>query len=115
MQDIYNKIIQNGGITISKDLQEYTGIGYAVAVSKETEIIISESQFIPDYITKVLAQYDAYLNNDRVYLGVWKDQGKVYFDISEVIDDKTQAIEIAKKRDQLAIFDFNTFDSIPVK
>lgn len=49
------------------------------------------------------------------YYGTWKDEedgGKVYYDISENIQDKEEALRIAKERGELAIFDLETFESI---
>ena len=43
-----------------------------------------------------------------------EDNGKVYFDISTNIIDKEQAIELAKKRHELAIFDIENCESIYV-
>ena len=54
---------------------------------------------------------------DNEYYGTWKDMednGKVYFDISTNIIDKEQAIELAKKRHELAIFDIENCESIYV-
>lgn len=38
-------------------------------------------------------------------LGSWIDKGKLYLDISELILDKRQAIQLAYSRNQLAIYD----------
>ena len=54
---------------------------------------------------------------DNEYYGTWEDMednGKVYFDISTNIIDKEQAIELAKKRHELAIFDIENCESIYV-
>ena len=54
---------------------------------------------------------------ENEYYGTWKDMednGKVYFDISTNIIDKAKAIELAKKRHELAIFDIENCESIYV-
>ena len=47
-------------------------------------------------------------------VGIWKDQNKIYFDLTEVIKDKDQALKNAKNRDQLAIFNFNNSQVIEI-
>ena len=115
MFNIFQKVNHNGGITIDKKGSEYKGKGYAVAVSKDLELVIDESLFIPELIDQVIKHYGDKLNRDRVFLGIWKEAGKVYFDLSEVVTDKDQAIELGKERNQLAIFDFSSLEVIDLK
>jgi len=115
MFNVFSKVNHNGGITVDRKGIEYKGIGYAVAISKHTEIVIREDLFFPELIDQVMAIFKNELKQDQVFLGIWKDDNKIYFDLSEVIHDKDQAIKIAKERDQLGIFDFNTMETIETK
>ena len=115
MFNIFQKVKHNGGITIDKTGKEYKGKGYAVALSKETEIVINEDLFIPELISHIMKLNADKLSKENVFLGIWQDSEKVYFDLSEIIADKDQAIAKGKERDQLAIFDFTTFETIEIK
>lgn len=110
--NIISKVHHNGGITVDRAGKEYKGAGYAVAVSKDTEIVIREELFSSDMLDRVFKLYAHNLQRDNVYLGIWKDNGKVYLDLSEVIQDKEQAIEAGKQRKQIAIFSFEDLETI---
>lgn len=108
--DLFQKLKENKGLTVTKDLREFTRSGYAVALpDKETKIL--ESDLDLSKFTSLLNDYSKQLA-DNQNIGLWIDQNIVYFDISEVIADKDQALKIAKERKQLAIFDFNSLESI---
>jgi hypothetical protein len=47
-----------------------------------------------------------------VHLGAWVDDGTVYLDCSLILDNLADAIAIGEKNEQLAIFSFETMESI---
>ena len=97
---IMNLTNLNGGCTINRERVTPTK-GYMVGVKGYDTL---------DNMLKVELK-------DNEYYGTWKDMednGKVYFDISTNIIDKEQAIELAKKRHELAIFDIENCESIYV-
>lgn len=112
--NILRKVKHNGGITIDRKGNEYKGLGYGVALSKHTEIIIDEDLFIPELIQAVSKKFENYLVKPNTYLGIWLDSGKVYFDLTEIIQDIEEAKQKGNDRKQLAIFDFNTFQVIEI-
>lgn len=115
LYNIFQKVNHYGGITIDRKGSEYKGLGYAVALSQDTEIIIDDELFIPELIQAVTRKYAEQLKKNNVFLGIWKDNGKIYFDLSEIIEDFQEAIEKGNNRNQLAIFDFNTKQVIEIK
>ena len=114
--NIFNKIKHQGGITIDRKGKEFKGLGYGVAVSKETEIIIDNDLFIPELIQAVMAKFEDYLVKPNTYLGVWvnPENNKVYFDVTEIIEDFEEAKKKGNNRKQLAIFDFESMQAIDI-
>jgi hypothetical protein len=110
--NIISKVNQNGGITVDRSKQEYKGSGFGVAISKQTEIVVIEDLFLPEVVTKVFSLYDRQLREENVYLGIWKEDGKVFFDLSEVIQNREDAVQAGRQRDQLAIFSFEDLEVI---
>ena len=114
MKDIINTVTAQGGVTLSKDLTPYNGKGYAVALKKDAEIVVSDADF-SSVADTIISGLQHSIKDNNVYIGIWKDADKVYIDLSEILDNKEQAITKGKERDQIAVFDFNTFESIYIK
>lgn len=114
--NIFNKIQHNGGITIDRKGKEFKGLGYGVALSKDTEIIIDNDLFIPELIQVVMQKFDKFLVLPNTYLGVWVNpqNNKVYFDVTEIITDLEEAKKKGNNRKQLAIFDFSNMQAIEI-
>lgn len=48
------------------------------------------------------------------YMGGWQDsKGRIHIDVSENMSNKRKAVAAGKKRNQMAIFDLQTFEDIP--
>lgn len=110
INNLYNTLLNNKGLTLNKDLTIFNGSGYAVALpNKETKI--QESDLDLSKFTSLLQAYRSDISGNQK-IGLWIDQGLLYIDISEVLDNKDQALSLAKNRSQLAIFDFNELKSI---
>lgn len=110
LASLYKKLKENKGFTIDKELTEYNGNGYAVALQgKETQVL--ETDLDLDHFADLVVRYMERLEKNQK-LGCWIDSGKVYFDVSEVIDDLSKAIKTGIERKQIGIFDFNTFQTI---
>lgn len=59
---------------------------------------------------KILETTKKVVNND--FIGFWVDNNFMYIDISMYIEEKNGALKIAKNYNQLAIFEWSTFNSI---
>lgn len=111
--DKASKLIdKHGGFTLSGSGDQPLR-GFAVAPSKTTEEIFDRD--------KVMAKLDGYirrhwnlLKRNRAHLGAWlnPDDGKVYLDVSIVVDDIDEARELAREADQIAFFDLASFTEI---
>ena len=64
-----------------------------------------------DYIKK----HGALLKKDENYLGLWfnKQDGNLYLDVSEVVDDLETAKSLGADRDQIAIWDIFNKAEVP--
>ena len=109
--ELFNTLKQNAGFTVDLFGDTYNGKGYAVSLpGNETKVI--ESDLDLSRFASLLAEYAPKLGSNK-YLGAWLDQGVFYFDVSEIVPDKDTAIKLGKARNQLAVFSFDSFQSIP--
>ena len=112
-----NKILENGGFTLQGVTLKDVSQGYACALQGHEKIIelkdISE-EVISEYMD---AKSELVQGNKNLCFGAWHDTqtDKIYLDLSEVLPSKKVALKKAYKRDQLAIFDLSTFESIYLK
>lgn len=78
--------------------------GYELEVDELTEEVVR------DYVLK----HSTLLAEDGVCLGMWKDKGKYYLDITDLWDKDEYtlegALEIGRLREQKAIFDLEVMD-----
>lgn len=65
-----------------------------------------------DDILDYAAEHSGLLSQDDVYLGGWLDEGYGYLDVSINIQNLDEALALAKKNHQLAIYDVVTGESI---
>lgn len=109
LENIYNLVINNGGLTLTKEL-ENADFKSGFIVSKKA----TESTFdIQDKkaIFKTIKEYQARLKNNE-YLGFWLDNGIFYIDISKHYESKQKAIKTGIINKQVAIFDIVNNKSI---
>jgi GNAT superfamily N-acetyltransferase len=112
--DVAGKIVQFtrewGGLSISMKDGSMPTSGYMVAKPPEFSRIVEEADFFdPVKGPKILADYMKThrqdLGSGKNYLGTWLNEGKVYLDVSENIQDKAEATKVGRERNQKAIWD----------
>jgi hypothetical protein len=116
---ILARVRENGGLSVNMvDGSEPTS-GYMVAKGAQFGSIVSADDFYdPIKGPKALADYfkrhKKELGAGKNYLGVWhnKDDGQVYLDVSENIQDRERAISAGQKQDQISIWDVTNFAEI---
>ena len=109
IKTIIEEIKENNGGTYNKELKSIKAKkGFMVSLQgyekkcktdEETEKAIKENM----EIVKGL---------DGAYLGAWIDEGIVYIDISVLVENKEDAMELGKINNQLAIYDIKNNESI---
>ena len=113
------RVKQNGGLSVSlKDGSEPTK-GFMVAKGKKFAAIVKADDFFDEakgaeILSSYMKQHKSEFNNSNNYLGLWHntDDGQVYLDVSENIEDEGQAISQGRERDQISIWDVANFKEI---
>lgn len=116
---ILERVRENGGLSVNMVDGSEPTTGYMVAKgAKYGAIVDAEDFYDPIKGPKALADYmkkhKAELGGGKNYLGLWHntEDGKVYLDVSENIQDKERAISAGRKQDQISIWDVANFAEI---
>ena len=118
-QSILDRVKENGGLSVNMvDGSEPTS-GYMVAAGTQYGATVSAADFYdPIKGPKILADYmkknKSDLGTGKNYLGLWHntEDGNVYLDVSQNIQDKGEAISAGQARDQISIWDVANFAEI---
>lgn len=86
-----------------------TSGGVCVAV-KGYERIVSEADVLAETETFV-SEHRSLFEEEGYYLGLWKHEGQVYFDIVEVLA-REEAIIAGRERNEIAVFDLDAMEEI---
>lgn len=109
MLNLQSAILENGGFSYNQNLQS-PETGFMVSLVG-FETVIPVTVLTNEVVNSVFDKLSSFLTANQ-FVGAWVDAGKVYFDISENVQDKSTALTLAKERNQLAIFDLSDFTSI---
>ncbi len=103
----------DGGFSIDPRTGEGVYGGYAVAVHPDCCAILAEITL--GDVLEFQLRYASTLELPGRIFGGWRDpsDGRIYLDVSILVEDRDKALELAREFDQLAIFDFATGESIP--
>lgn len=87
------------GFTVDTEMNKITG-GYSVAYEE------TQDSFGYEGLRKVVE----FAEKHGTCIGGWFDEvsGRYYFDATEVVKDKAEAIEIGRRNKQIAIFNLKT-------
>jgi hypothetical protein len=99
-----------GGLSIKMTDGSMPTSGFMVAKPPEFGAVVDAADFLdPVKGPKILADYMKTHREDlasgKNYLGTWLNEGKVYLDVSENIQDVAEATKIGRERNQKAIWD----------
>ena len=103
---------KKGGFTYDARTNRLKRVGFAVSTDKSAETVTTESDFAKNGVSmvkKFLSEQRERLGLARQYLGGWIERGKVYLDISTVVQTAQEAADLGRKHDQTAFFDLATF------
>lgn len=105
------KIIKNGGATLTRELEEaQDNKRYVVSVYGQ-EKVFRLNQL--EELEKAVLDYAKALKKGY-YIGLWVNNNKVYLDVSTSFDRKGQAMDFGKNNKQIAIFDIKENKSINI-
>ena len=110
VSDLKKLALKNGGFSLNSDGLNATS-GFMVSCKDLYKINLSD--LTPDKLDNAIKE----ATEIGGYIGGWldvnsDDKNNFYLDISINVKDKDEAIELAKKNNQLAIFDIATGESI---
>ena len=103
------KIIKNGGVTLTKAGQEFNANDGYMASLAGFEFKSSNLQEVGSKIHEYLEKIQ---DRSNAFVGVWVDKDLTYVDISLHIVDYLEAVEFARENNQLAIFDLKKKESV---
>lgn len=109
VNELKEMAVKNGGFSLSPE-GEAPKAGYMVSVQDILKMPLDlwlqlEDQASIDDYSKIASEVNG-------YIGCWIDDGNVYMDISTNIQDKNEALKVARINDQLAIYDIASNESI---
>lgn len=116
---ILARVRENGGLSVNMvDGSEPTS-GYMVAKGAKFGSILDADDFYdpikgPKALAAYMKKHKSELGGGKNYLGLWHntEDGKVYLDVSENIQDKERAISAGRNQDQISIWDVANFAEI---
>ena len=110
---LFEYVLKNGGATLGMDLKPIEKKrGYCVSLAGfETRLNVSNPS------AKMLFEYYLIVYAERArkvgaFVGLWLDNGILYFDLSRVYSDKKKALKEGALNAQLAIYDLGKQESI---
>lgn len=117
-QEVAEKVRENGGLSVKLIDGSEPIKGFMVATDSKFGAVVDEKDFFDpakteDILNDYLLKHQAELGKENNYLGLWLNDGKVYLDVSENIEDKEAAIKAGQDRDQISIWDVAAQDEVP--
>jgi len=104
-------LLKGGGFSESLAGKSPDG-GFMVAVSADTEMKKPIEDMTRLDILRYIVRHAKLLNKPSAFLGGWLDEGYGYLDVSINVEDKAEALAMAKANKQLAIYDVVSGESI---
>ena len=119
---LVDRIKKDGGFTYQPANGTSPKSGFAVAVFPESEVSFPASDLdLHDLVEYMQDNLKAFEGDDKVHFGGWFNKksesnpngdDKIYLDMSMVFDSQEEAIEMAKSKGQLGIFDLAKGETI---
>ena len=108
---LYNAVAKGEGLSLRLDGSEPTK-GYVVGMaSYEMRLRGNAYDLVRAWVKRTREQI-GYITSVDLVLGAWIDGDHIYFDVSEIILDRTNAIDFGHANGQLAIYDIAAGETI---
>lgn len=95
---IFERTMQEGGITLLGGREFTPKTGFIVGGVTPTIIVDADK----DAMVRAICTH---MVNDHPMVGTWLNDGKIHVDAVEWIEDRERALEVAKERGEIAIWD----------
>ena len=124
MKEMVSRVVEGGGFTYNPATGSSPTTGFAVSPYKDREFVMDLTPPSGDMaqwresLREVCREFTSnnkdLLGRKGAHFGGWwdKDANKFYLDVSLVIPDRAEAMQVAKDNDQEAIFDLGTMETI---
>ena len=102
--------LQDGeGFSVNADQKTFTGRGYAVGGTEVPSLVCSNEHLSFIHFSRAMeSMASEMLDADTQVIGGWVDAGMAFIEVSDVVRSKYVALELAKHRNEIAIYDFQT-------
>jgi len=100
--------LQEGeGFSVNADQKTFAGRGYAVGGTEVPSLVVeNDSLSFNKFCLAMTSMASEMLDPDTQVIGGWVDEGKAYIEVSDVVRSKYVALELAKHRNEIAVYDF---------
>lgn len=102
MKDILEATLEAGGATFYADTLQmvHHDAGFYIGGAAST-VVIPESEFTLETLSLAISD----VSGRTRYIGTWIHAGSVYVDAVTYLRDAKQALELARQRGELAVYD----------
>jgi len=107
------KLKTDGGFTHQPLTHNEPKTGYAVGVYPERGQTLPDEQVSPDTHMDFVVNNIDLLQDPNNYFGAFREGGQTSLDISKVVSDPAEAMELARQANQQSIWDFRNSEAIP--
>lgn len=101
--ELLARLLAEGGYTVGPCTGKHAIAGFAVSVRDSERTFHAPAMSVPRWLAAI-AQNLADAREARAYAGAWARGDSVTFDVSLVTPERTQALRLAERHGQLAIF-----------
>ena len=102
------QLTNEGGCTIDMESGVQPTTGYMVSVGKEWRFSVIGHNTVEEFCNVFRSELAKHAN----YLGGWEFEGEYYLDVSKNVMDLHEALLIAAKNNQKAIYDINKGEEV---
>jgi hypothetical protein len=108
---VLDDVMFTGGTTMSLTRETVPLAGFAVSV-RDCEHVIPWSDVTSVDVGRYVETHHTLLTVPGYFLGAWLDDGRLYLDVTMIIEDRAHALDVARRNAQLAIFDLSTGETV---
>jgi hypothetical protein len=109
LQSLYMALQDGEGFSVTTDQKTFTGRGYAVGGTEVPSLVVeNDSLSFNKFCLAMTSMASEMLDPDTQVIGGWVDAGMAFIEVSDVVRSKYVALELAKHRNEIAIYDFQT-------
>jgi hypothetical protein len=111
-KSVQHAVTKDGGFTFHDHVGDGPKNGFMVSVQKDTEHAIPVRDLTPEILADYRDVHQADLADPKNFLGGWVYKGKAYLDISRHVEDRNEAMDLARQHKQLGIYDIGKGETL---